>query len=1780
MRMCGTRIRILVFMLFCSGTIFSQECNLPSCFDNECGPVNVGFSPAGGVQFCENTPITFNNTSSTTDFDFFIVDWADGNVDTIYNYQDLTHTYLIPDTALCEYPSGLIPFEVCFQGIKSCTEGISCASGGYDFALLVRPRAIINAPSQGCENEPITFNSIGCHEEEYLWTFSDGNTSDEASPNITYSQPGSYAVTLTVTNECGTDTDVRNFTIIGIPEADASISPIPTDNKICVGQVLTFTDLSNQWSNTSWQIIPTGDQNWCFTDTSMNLNSEVISIEFKEDREYTIRLLAENICGNDVWEETIEVLDGPTVTLQPGPSFCESGLYTPQVSYTGEIESYLWTFDGGTPNTSTNPNPSDIEYLSEGIFDVSLVVTSACGDFSTNTTVTVNSMVPVDITAPTQICQGSSPDTFIVNQPDGTWSGTGIGSDTGVFDPSGLDGTYTITYTIEAGACSSSDMIEILVTPSATVTTSNPTVCIDGDSIQLTADPVGGTWTGDHVDANGLFDVNSSGEGEFDNTYLFTDINGCDVEAISLVSVNPLPQISILDTTIICAGGGQVDLESISNFSTTISGGDVSYIIDGSTVDNLYDISLAMGSYDLEAIYTIGPCEVTTQGILSVIMPPVLIVSSDTSLCINQGTYALSSNIPGGMWTGPGITTDGIIDLTIAGGGSHTYTYTILPNTTCETTETTIITITDPGANLDAGPNLFICENEFSSFTFSDFSPINGTWSGEAIGSTNGTINIDDLVIDSLYTYQYCVENDQFEDCQACDTRTFIVRPLPEPMFEFLGGVCIGETFTLINNTVNGDSYEWDFGDGNTSTQDEPNHSYTVSGNYTIILKATSQYGCMKSISLPIYVSRPPTVDFSINVDEGCAPLPILIENNSFGDDISYQWVINGDTSTVETPTDIIFDGVQTDTIIEIRLDVINSCGTVTQTENVLVHPYPIVKIDSDVDEGCSPLTIEFANKTIGNPETYLWDLGNGNTSSDSIPPTQTYTTTDSTVTVYTVSLTSTNECGTGYGEFDITVYPPDVKAFIGIDTLMVCQYDTFQVQSQSTAGSIITWSVFDSDGNLVDGYNVENPEIVIAEPGRFMIVLYASRCGTDSDTTFIDVLPAPEIEFDIPPFICLGDSLLLTTNSSGLSETVWDFGDGNTSDQSSTYHIFDSVGIYDIALTGYSSINNCPFTLVKSIEVLGLPVSSFEPDRYSGCRPLNITFDNTSLLGNSYSWDWGDGTTGSNEENPSHTFLETGTFTVSLRTFDEFGCFADTTIVNIIVHDLPISDFVTDADQYCQFYDSIRLTNNSIDAASALWVIEDDTVDMIAPVLSTSSSGFIDISLIAINGFGCQDISSQVVDVLPSPIAEISPSDTVGCQPLRVQFDNASLSATDFVWSFDNSDVSSDVNWEYLFTDAGIQAVQLVAINENGCPNDTATVNIDVLNKPQADFDFVKDQICGVPNTVSFTNLSTNNIIDNEWSFGVNGANSQLTNPEFEYESDEDFIVQLQVENNVGCLDTVEKTVPIWLQPEAIFTVDRTEYCEGEPITITNESQNTIFYTWEIENQIDILDYDPEISFNQSGNYSITLIAEYNEYCKDTLSINNYFQIYDIPTADFSFEVDLDDNVLGDVDFENLSLDYTSILWDLGDGNFSTEEEFSHEYDINRDIFVTLYAENDNNGNYICIDSITKPVAPEWQTKFFAPNAVSPNYGDEGTNLFTPKGIGIASYEINIYSPWGKTVWSSTAIEDNQPSESWNGKINNTGSDVPMGAYSWLAEVTFVNGNKKIYQGTVTVLR
>ncbi len=152
---------------------------------------------------------------------------------------------------------------------------------------------------------------------------------------------------------------------------------------------------------------------------------------------------------------------------------------------------------------------------------------------------------------------------------------------------------------------------------------------------------------------------------------------------------------------------------------------------------------------------------------------------------------------------------------------------------------------------------------------------------------------------------------------------------------------------------------------------------------------------------------------------------------------------------------------------------------------------------------------------------------------------------------------------------------------------------------------------------------------------------------------------------------ICLGDSVTFSNQSFDADSFLWNFGDGNISGAFEPVHYYNQSGNYTVSLTAIDTTSGIDSTLAVNsyIAVYGDPVAQFTYTSSIG----EVSFSNTSSNGVSYYWDFGDGTSSSNLQNPVHNYTNNGSFTVMLVTSNM--CDTDTVYQNILIQGLSIND-------------------------------------------------------------------------------------------------------------------------------------------------------------------------------------------------------------------------------------------------------------------------------------------------------------------------------------------------------------------------------------------------------------------------------------------------------------------------------------------------------------------------
>jgi len=370
------------------------------------------------------------------------------------------------------------------------------------------------------------------------------------------------------------------------------------------------------------------------------------------------------------------------------------------------------------------------------------------------------------------------------------------------------------------------------------------------------------------------------------------------------------------------------------------------------------------------------------------------------------------------------------------------------------------------------------------------------------------------------------------------------------------------------------DSWSWDFGDGSTSNEEDPLHTFVSPGSYTIRLTVTGPGGTDVAIKRDAIEvtdgATPPSAEFTASTTSGAAPLQVAFADQSIGVVDSWSWNFgDGTSSTHSNPTHVYADpGVYT-----VSLTVSGPTGTNTDTQVDLIHvegaPAPVANFGASPKNGTAPLAVSFWDLTSGSVNAWLWDFGDGGTSTAQ-NPSHTYTTAG----VYTVRLTAT---GPGGSDIEVkanairveeTASPP-VAAFTGSPVSGNAPL-AVDFTNQTTGGATsYLWNFGDgTTGGATD------PHHVYSSPGQYSVTLIASGPdGTDVEykPQYVTVTSqALTANFNATPRQGASPLTVAYTDTStgGASSWSWNFGDGSTSTQRHPTHVYAAPGDYTVTLT------------------------------------------------------------------------------------------------------------------------------------------------------------------------------------------------------------------------------------------------------------------------------------------------------------------------------------------------------------------------------------------------------------------------------------------------------------------------------------------------------------------------------------------------------------------------------------------------------------------------------------
>jgi PKD repeat protein len=849
-----------------------------------------------------------------------------------------------------------------------------------------------------------------------------------------------------------------------------------------------------------------------------------------------------------------------------------------------------------------------------------------------------------------------------------------------------------------------------------------------------------------------------------------------------------------------------------------------------------------------------------------------------------------------------------------------------------------------------------------------------------------------------------------------------------QPVSNFTTSIS-GTTVTFNNTSLYGSQFLWNFGDGNTSTQNSPVYTYATQGSYTPTLTVTNICGSATA-SQNLQLFSLPVASFTAQQGAGCAPIAVQYISTSTGSGLVYTWQFPGGTpvtSTDQNPT-VTYPASGT---YNASLLVTNPAGgnSTQQTTQVTAGTAPSVQFTTNT----TGTTVNFNNQTTG-ATSYAWNFGDGNTSTQANPA-HTYASAGN----YTVVLVATNACGTAQATNQVSVVLPPVAAIQASQTTG-CSPTTIQFTGINTPGVTHNWSFA---GGTPAASTLQNPVVVFSDAGTFLTTYTATNTAGSSSATQTITMGTGAV----PGFQVSTNGLLasFTNQSTGASTYLWNFGNGQTSTQASPSYTYPQDGTYTVTL---SATNSCgTTTATQTVTVATPPTAAFTQSATSGCTPFTVQFTNqSSANSNSFSWNFAGGASNSTAQNPSVTFTTPGVYQVALTTSNAVG--NSTATVTIIVGSGANPAFSAAVNQAVATF-----TNTSSNATSYQWAFGDGAVSSAAaPTHTYTTDGVYTVTLTATNACG-SSTTTQTVTIVTPPTTQFSANSTTGCAPFIANFVNqSSTNGNSYEWTFAGGapSTSTDKNPSVTYSTPGTYTVILRTSNAAGATTETKTSYITVLSGPTA--------IIAV--STNLATLTTQNTSTNAssylWSFG-DGSTSTLTAPTHTYGQDGTYTVTLTATNSCG-INTATQTVSIITPPSANFTANTTSGCGPLTVAYSNQSSsNSTSYAWTFVGGTPATstDANPVVVYQTPGNYTAQLTVT-NGAGTDTETKASFVTVNPLPTAAFTPVTSGDFLVIS-----NQSSDATSYAWTFGDGGSSTQFEPSHVYTEDGVFTIVLTATN-----------------------------------------------------------------------------------------------------------------------
>lgn len=1062
--------------------------------------------------------------------------------------------------------------------------------------------------------------------------------------------------------------------------------------------------------------------------------------------------------------------------------------------------TYTWSGSAATTSVATGLTP--------GPHTITVRDQNGC---KTRTT-TVNVTIPSTITVPNaSLCIGYSTTLNAGPTNSYTWSpGASLNTTSGpsvIANPM-VTTIYTVLSTNSLN-CVSTNTVQLLVSPSQTITVSNPTACINSDLVLVGSSTYTGAtyqWQGPLAYNSGIVGsstvtrtpANAGMGGNY--TLTVVSLPGCTTTAFATATIFALPSLTITSNSPVCQG---------QNLSMVGSGA-VDYVWYGPnnftsnwpnpTVMNPGVV--ASGIYTLIAAYANGCANTITQS-LTVNPLPVPVIGYNDPLCAGKTLSLTAGGATTYTWTGPNAFSSTLQNPTIAnisalGAGTYSLLVSMASCTAVTNTLVTVNPLPVPTA-INSGP---VCAT--NSVQLIGGGGATYTWSGPgSYGSTIQSPVLSSPQVSNTGVYSLTVAD--AIGCEASITTSLTI--LGNPLVSATGtNVCYNAPGTL--TVTGGASYYWEGPNSFTSIQQMPTVTQVdnlTSGVYQVTV--TGNNACTSVISASL----------------GTIPLPTIAVTSTaacFGAASTTLGASGAVTYTWAGPNAFFANGP----IATIPIANVNSTGayTVVGTApntctnegigSLATIPLPTLATTGTIVCLRDPAVLT-STATAGS--TYSW-TGPGGYVSPNTQDASIVSANNVAVNIYTVVVTGPNTCTTSATAQLATMPLPTVTA----PGTVICLNEPYTL----VASGAVSYSWAGPNNFILNN----SPTAFIANVNAQTVGNYTltgmalNGCfNTNTGNIIIASMPLPTITA-VGSTVCFGKPTVLQSGGGVGGGYTWT-GPNNYSSaaQNAFIAVVDNVsnGVYTVVGTAMNTCTNSA-TAILGFNPLPVPVI-IAPQRV--CFRSSMTLQGQGAK--TYTWTGPYNYYSANRTVtlPIYNMQQGGTYTLSV--LDSLGCAAYTTTL-IKIDPIPTGNLSSDnKNNYCvPFCSKFKIENTTISPiVNSSWLVNNRIFvgDTFTYCLSKATENFV-IGTFT-NALGCANTVTFSIDAYPKPVADYVYTPDKPLENLDViEFKNTTEGEKQIDWDWyfvsNKGFVGSGQSVSYSFNDAGSYEVALVVTNTWGC--------------------------------------------------------------------------------------------------------------------------------------------------------------------------------------------------------------------------------------------------------------------------------------------------------------------------------------------------------------------------